>query len=333
MKSLPQREKKFAAAAILIGIITALLIAEVGLRIAGLEYTAYPTRFQFGWPDSKTLDTDFVMDPVIQWKPKEYDQTLQEWQGKKVDIIHMGDSCTQLGNYSRELQRLMRERQPEKNFHNLKLGVAGWSSFQGLQQMQRDIVALKPHYATIYFGWNDHWLSYGIEDKNMDFSKARFPLYRTLQHARVFQVFSFLYNQLLEKQSTEQRPLRVSSEDYRNNLISMVNLARKNGITPILITAPSSHRAGQEPVYLQDRFLNQLDQLVPLHRQYTDIVREVAHEQNVLLLDLQGEFDAMPYETVRDQYMKYDGIHLRPAGSTAIAESLYQFINKNYLLD
>jgi lysophospholipase L1-like esterase len=328
-----RREKRFAFAATLIGILAALLIAEAGMRVAGIEYTIYPTRFQFGWPDSKTLDTDFVLDPVIQWKPREYDQTISEWHGKKIDMIHMGDSCTQLGNYRGELDRLMQERQPQKKFSNLKLGVAGWSSFQGLQQMQRDIVALKPHYVTIYFGWNDHWLSYGIPDKDMDFSKARFPLYRTLQQSRVFQIFSFTYNLLLQKQSTEQRPFRVSPEDYRNNLLAMINIARENGIAPILITAPSSHRQGNEPAYLQDRFLKQLDQLVPLHRQYTDIVREVAKEQNVLLLDLQAEFDALPYETMRDEYMKYDGIHLRPAGGTAIAESLYRFIETNHLLD
>jgi lysophospholipase L1-like esterase len=327
------RERHFAVASTLVGIIAALLIAEAGLRIAGIEYSIYPTRFQFGWPDSKTLDTDFVLDPVIQWKPKEYDQTVHDAQGKKIDIIHMGDSCTQLGNYRGELQRIMQERQPDRNFYTLKLGVAGWSSYQGLQQMQRDIVALKPRYVTIYFGWNDHWLSYGMPDKNMDFSKARFPLYRTLQQSRVFQIFAFTYNLLLQKESAQARPLRVSPEDYRHNLIAMVNIARKNGITPILITAPSSHRAGNEPAYLQDRFMKQLDQLVPLHRQYTDIVREIAREQNVLLVDLQADFDALAYETMRDEYMKSDGIHLRPAGSTAVAESLYQFFTKNHLLD
>ncbi len=329
----PARETKFAIAAILLGTLIALAIAEAGLRIAGLEYTVYPTRFQFGWPDSKTLDTDFVMDPVIQWKPKEYDQMLHDARGTKIDMIHMGDSCTQLGNYRQELQRLMLERQPQKPFNNLKFGVAGWSSFQGLQQMKRDVVALKPHYVTIYFGWNDHWLSYGLPDKAMDFSKARFPLYRALQHARVFQVFSFFYNRALQGQDTDERPLRVAPEDFRNNLTAMVQIARENGITPILITAPSSHRSGQEPVYLQDRFIKQLDQLVPLHRQYTDIVRAVAQEQNVLLLDLQAEFDALPYNTVRDEYMKSDGIHFRPAGSTAVAESLYRFIEQHHLLD
>jgi lysophospholipase L1-like esterase len=327
------REKQHNAIAILIGVLMSLLLAETVLHLANIEYPLYPTKFQFGWPDSKTLDTDFVMDPVIQWKPKEYDQTLQLWHDKKIDIIHMGDSCTQLGKYQAELERLMQARQPHKNFHNLKLAVAGWSSFQGLQQMPRDIVPLKPRYVTIYFGWNDHWLSYGLADKNIDFSKARFPLYRTMQKSRVFQVFSMLYNQFLQQQTQQDRPVRVSPQDYHDNLTAIINIARDNNITPILMTAPSSHRTGAEPVYLQDRFLRDLSQLVSLHNQYTEITRQVAREQHVLLLDLAKEFDAAPYETVRDQYMKFDGIHLRPAGSTAVAESLYNLINNGHLLD
>lgn len=329
----PQREKRFALAAILLGTVIALAIAELGLRLADIEYSAYPTRFQFGWPDSKTLDTDFVMDPLIQWKPKEYDKTLQDWKGRRIDVLHMGDSCTQLGNYAGELNRLMQQRQPALNFRNLKLGVAGWSSWQGLQQLQRDVVPLEPRYVTIYFGWNDHWLSYGLPDKQIDFSKARFPLYRMLQQSRVFQVFSFFYNRMLQGESAAERPLRVPPEDFRHNLREMVRIARENGIAPILLTAPSSHRPGSEPQYLQDRFLEDLDQLVPLHNQYMAIVREVAKEQDVLLLDLQAEFEAMPYATVRDEYMKADGIHWKPAGSTAVAESLYRFLNEKRLLD
>jgi lysophospholipase L1-like esterase len=327
------RKKFFPLVAVLVGFLLALTIAEIGLRAADISYTVYPTRFQFGWPDSKTLDTDFVLDPVIQWKPKEYDQTLHEWQNKHIDIIHLGDSCTQLSNYRGELLRLMHERQPQKPFANLKLGVAGWSSWQGLQQLQRDIIPLKPRYITIYFGWNDHWLSYGIEDKNMNFSASRFTLYRSLQHLRVFQFFSFFYNRFLQQESSTERPLRVSPEDYRNNLRAMIKIARENSITPILITAPSTHRTGHEPAYLQGRFLNNIQQLIPLHNQYTDIVRDVAKQDGVLLLDLQKQMDAIPYTALRDKYMKGDGIHWQPAGGTAVAESLYQLIQENHLLD
>lgn len=326
------REKHFAISAIILGIFLAIVLAEISLRLADISYTTYPTRFQFGWPDSKTLDTDFVLDPVIQWKPKEYDQTLRDWANKRIDIIHLGDSCTQLSNYRAELQRLMHERHPARPFANLKLGVAGWSSWQGLQQLKRDIIPLKPRYITIYFGWNDHWLSYGIPDKNMDFSKSQFAWYRALQHLRVFQMFSLFYNHFLQQEDSHARPLRVSPEDYHANLRAMVKIAKDNNITPILITAPSAHRLGHEPAYLQDRFLSDLNQLLPLHRQYTDIVRDVAKQEGALLLDLQKQFDEIPYNTLRDDYMKADGIHWKPAGSTAVAEQLYQFFQTHQLL-
>lgn len=319
--------------AILLGVVMALLLAEAGLRLAGMEYTIYPTRFQFGWPDSKTLATDFVLDPVIQWKPRDYDQMLQSAQGQAIDIVHMGDSCTQLGTYRAELQQLMQSRQPEKPFHSLKLAVAGWSSFQGLQQMRRDVVPLKPRVATIYFGWNDHWLSFGMPDKAMDFSKADFAWWRGLQKLRVFQIGAYLYNErFILGSGNAERPLRVSPDDYKSNITAMVEIAKANGIIPVLITAPSSHVQGKEPEYLRDRFLSDISQLVPLHTQYNNIVRNVARENGVLLLDLDAEFRQLPVETLRDEYMMFDGIHWRPAGSRAIAESLYRLLQEHQLL-
>lgn len=332
MTATSARETRFAIAAFLLGLLVSLLLAEGVLRLAGIEYTTYPTRFQFGWPDSKTLDTDFVLDPVIQWKPKEYDAMLAAAQGQPVDIVHLGDSCTQLGAYRGELLNLVQQRHPGLPFHSLKLAVAGWSSYQGVRQMERDVAPLRPRVATIYFGWNDHWLSYGLEDKAMDFSPARFALYRQLQRSRVFQVGAWAYNSLLLASPTGQRPLRVSPADFHANLTRMVQLSRANGIVPILMTAPTSHRTGEEPAYLQDRFLDDLSQLVPLHQQYAGIVRQVAQEQDVLLLDLAAEFAALPYSTVKDEYLMYDGIHLRPAGSRAVAERLYQFLAQHRLL-
>ena len=320
-------------AAILIGIVIALLLAEIGLRVAGIEYTIYPTRFQFGWPDSKTLATDFVLDPVIQWKPRDYDEMLQSARNTPIDIVHMGDSCTQLGTYRADLLQLMQTRHPDKPFHSLKLAVAGWSSYQGLQQMQRDVLPLKPRIATIYFGWNDHWLSFGMPDKSMDFSKANVGWWRSLQGVRLFQIGAYLYNEhFILQGDPANRPLRVSPEDYKYNLTQMVKLAKTNGITPILMTAPSSHVAGKEPDYLKGRFLTDIQQLIPIHTQYNAIVRDVAREQDVLLLDLDAEFRQLPVETLRDDYMMFDGIHWRPAGSRAIAESLYRFMTAHQLI-
>lgn len=333
MSTTRRRERRFALAAMLVGLLCGLALVEGGMRVAGLQYTVYPTRFQFGWPDSRTLATDFVLDPQIQWKPRDYDNTLHQAQGHAIDIIHMGDSCTQLGTYRADLLALLQSHYPHRTFNTLNLAVAGWSSYQGLQQMQRDVVALRPRIVTIYYGWNDHWLSFGIPDKDLDFSQAQHPWWRWLQNVRVFQLVAWLYNeQFILKGDHTRRPLRVAPEDYRANLTRMVQLAKQHGITPILLTAPSSHQTGKEPAYLQDRFLDDITQLVPLHQQYNTIVREVAKQENVLLLDLAADFAAMPADTVRNEYMMYDGIHWRPAGSEKVAEELFNFLQAKRLL-
>ena len=333
MNTATGRERRFALTASLLGLLCGLLLVEGGMRLAGLQYTLYPTRFQFGWPDSRTLDTDFVLDPRIQWKPRDYDTVLQHARGHRIDIIHMGDSCTQLGSYRVALLTLLQTHYPDRHFTTLNLAVAGWSSYQGLQQMQRDIVSLHPRLVTIYYGWNDHWLSFGIPDKQLDFSQAQHPWWRWLQHLRVFQLVAWVYNeQFILKKDVDNRPLRVSPTDYRNNLVQMVRVAREHGITPILLTAPTSHRVGHEPAYLQDRFLHDLSQLVPLHQQYNTIVREVAQQEQARLLDLAAAFAAMPDSTVRDEYLMHDGIHWRPAGSQKVADLLYDYLQAEQLI-
>jgi len=62
------------------------------------------------------------------------------------------------------------------------------------------------------------------------------------------------------------------------------------GITPILLTAPSSHKKGEEPAYLTDRWLNDLNKLVPLHQKYVQAIRDIASRERVLLIDLYAEF-------------------------------------------
>ena len=66
----------------------------------------------------------------------------------------------------------------------------------------------------------------------------------------------------------------------------MVRLARDRGAVPVLVTAPSSHRPGNEPSFLRDEnYLKELDDLIPLHQEYVAIVRELAEEEGVILCD------------------------------------------------
>ena len=223
-----------------------------------------------------------------------------------------GDSCTHLGHYDDALAARLHQRGIDLRYANL--AVAGWSSYQGRRQLERDVVPARPDIVSIYFGWNDHWIGFGIEDKNV---------------ARVKRVFSSRWSGLRLVQLVSKAvvawgaretayPNRVSEEDFAANLESMIDTSRAAGIHPVLITAGTSHRRGEEPKHLTRRWLRELDDLVPLHQRYVDVVRRVASEREATLCDAAAEFESMPRERL-DRLFMQDGIHLTEAGDAFLA--------------
>ena len=140
-------------------------------------------------------------------------------------------------------------------------------------------------------------------------------------------------NYCYQEGEKERRPERVSPEDFAANLKEIVRLARANDIAPVLLTAPTSHIRGAEPDYLAQRWLNDLDELVPLHRRYADIVRQVARTNGVLLVDLLAAFDRLPPEEVKNDYFQLDGIHLQDEGHKVIALVLYNYLARAGLIE
>lgn len=243
-------------------------------------------------------------DNDLLWVPKEYQSKLAEYRNAPPQILFLGDSCTQFGNYDEFFLAHLKEQ--GKTVSVGKLGVGGWSSYQGLRQMQRDVLPLKPKVATIYYGWNDHWLGFGIEDRQI--AKLRSPLFTLLEHSRLTQLV--VKAAISRIDGPNVNPLRVSEADFRKNLWEIVETAKSAGIIPVLLTAPSSHRVGKEPAYLRQRHLKDLRQLVPLHQRYVEIVREVAKEQGVPLCDLAADFAALPESELVEKDFSKDGIHL-----------------------
>jgi lysophospholipase L1-like esterase len=199
------------------------------------------------------------------------------------------------------------------------LGVSGWSTYQGLQQMKKDVVAMDPDVVTIFFGWNDHWKGFGLADKvaaNLNSSR----LYH-LQELRLVQllgkvVVAFQAEQVLAL-GTGAGQKRVALPDFRSNLEEMVDVARAHGIKPVLLTAPTTHKRSEAPGYLKKRWLDDLSTLVPLHRSYVKVVRDVARDKGVFLCDLALAFDTMPRDEALT-YMKEDGIHFTPEGGVKV---------------
>lgn len=300
-----------------VGSLLGLALAEGSLRAMGFSFSFAPERVEFGYPDPVVLEDRFVADPDLFWVPPNYHDELARYAREDPHIVFMGDSCT-AGPYPNLFLRLLRAAHPGVRISGRKLGVAGWTSYQGLVQLRRDVIPLRPRIVTLFYGWNDHWIGFGLEDKEI--RRPSTAWLAKLEGLRTVQLLQKT-RLALRARDPSARPERVAPGDFRANLTEMVALARGAQIVPVLLTAPTSHEIGREPEYLAKRHLRDLDDLVPLHRRYVEIVRDVAAAEDAVLCDLAAHFDGLP-RPERAAYFMQDGIHFTVAGNEKLAELL-----------
>lgn len=329
----PSRRRKllFSLLALSASLGACLLLAEAILRLAGFSYELRASVVQgadaadlYSRYDGCDIDRDLI------WAPKSYAERLEHALAVQPDVLFAGDSCTELGSYDRDFVELVSAAFPGRTIRGANVGVTGWSTQQGLQQMRRDVSRIRPRVVTIYFGWNDHWNSVGLTDKEvMEFNAS--PLFH-LHALRLMQLFTRGYVGW-QRLRQSQLPLRVPLQNFRENLAEMVNLAREIGAVPVLLTAPEGHQRGHEPEQLAGRWITDLSQLIPLHREYAEAVRAVAREKNAVLCDLAAEFEKLPPDVVHDELFQPDGVHLTNDGDRQIAGFLFRCFQENGLFE
>jgi lysophospholipase L1-like esterase len=293
------------------GVALALLTGEAALRVAHFHFDLVPA-LEFGWPDPTVMHNAYRSDPDLVWVTRDYQQTLLLARRVHPAIVFMGDSCTEFGNYPTKTMAVL-EEMGSKLGPGVKVGVGGWSTSQGLQQLRRDIIPLHPKVVTIYYGWNDHWIALGLTDPQI----MRADHLRTLaEHLRLAQLWIKVDVSLAARRTPV--PNRVPLHDYTANLMHMAKEARAAGITPLFITAPSGHQPGHEPAYLAKRHLRALGELVPLHTAYVQATREAAAAAGAPVCDAAAAIAATPQPHPR--FFQDDGIHLTEAGNSEMAK-------------
>ncbi len=305
----------------------ALGLSEIALRVAGFSYHLRPEQVQFGWPRTlASLGDEYRTDPYLLWVHSDYDQRLARARAERPVFAFLGDSCTDYSQYPAMLLAQLGERRPGRPWTGVNLGTAGWTTFQGLRELRRDVLPLRPRVATIYYGWNDHWIGFGLPDDDV----ARL-LSRTgsgWQEVRLVQLGEKAW--IAGHRSDDNR--RVPLPEFRHNLHEMVTLARGHGIEPVLITAPTAHQKGQEPQYLKGVWIHHLEDLVPLHQEYVQAVRGVAAEDHATLCDLAAGFGEIDPQRRTGLFLK-DGIHLNRRGAQRAATMLADCLDKAGVLD
>lgn len=288
---------------------------ELGLRAAGFSWHLQPQRVQFGWPRSLAeMEDRYRPDRDLIWMRRDQPALLAAARQARPDVVFVGDSCVELSSWPQRFLRLLGERLPGVPWSGLPVGTAGWTTFQGRTQLLRDVLPVAPRVVTIGFGWNDHWLAFHRPDAQLApllaLDGSRWSGLRLVQ--------------LVEKgwiggPARADAGPRVPLADFAANLTAMVRGARESGVVPVLFTAPSGHVRGQEPEYLRERFLPQLDELLPLHASYVAAVRDVARREGAPLCDLAASFDSLP-QPRRVAAFRKDGIHTNERGDARIAQ-------------
>jgi lysophospholipase L1-like esterase len=302
----------------LASLLVATGLAEAGLRLAGFSWHLEPERIQFGWPRSLgTLEERYQPDPDLIWSRRDRERALARARAERPDVVFLGDSCTELSDWPERVVALLDAGRPGRAWRGLSFGTAGWTTYQGAVAFERDVLPVSPRVVTIEFGWNDHWLAFGLPDRQLALvlSDRWWNRLRLVQLAEKGWLGARMNSGPIAR-------VRVSLPEFRANLTRMVRAARRSGVTPLLLTAPSGHVPGAEPAYMRGRFIARLEDLVPLHRAYVDAVRDVARRERAPLCDVAAEFERIGPARRRALFQR-DGIHLDGRGAARMARVVY----------
>ncbi|MBN1424880.1 hypothetical protein JXA88_10015 [Candidatus Fermentibacteria bacterium] len=316
------------ALAVLNGLI---VVPELLLRLRDFRYEA---GIQFGYP----RPTGFAYlepDEKLFWRRNRDDKNVNSlgFVGREVQIpkpagcfriLFFGDSVTEQG-FPDVVGHLLNLDGPDTlRFDCVSLAAAGYSSYQGTVLADLYGSALEPDAAVVLFGWNDHYQAYGAPDRRKTVSPAPASrgAGRWLGTLRLAQLAAWAADGLRGSRPHPLNELRVSPEEYRGNLGYIHDRLTGGGVPVLFLTAPTSHYRWDTPDYLVRKgFASGKQRSQALHRQYNEIVREVARERGALLVDLERELAHLPPRDVAALFSR-DGIHLSLAGSAVVASRI-----------
>lgn len=237
-----------------------MVVVAVGVTLAVLEFvlvvtgfSSVPVAIRIGnQGDARTLhvfeDQNFEYDPVLIWRPKPAHSVFnrQGFRGPEIApdkppgeirIFTVGDSNT-LGwsgadgpHWPGDLSALVgRER---SGVTIVNAGAWGYASYQGVRRFRQTLV-FNPDLVLVSFGSNDaHFVTQA--DKDYDAGSLRQSEFgRALQRLRLGE----LIVSALDRSGGKTLQPRVSLDDYRANLETMVAEGRARGVQIVLLTRP-----------------------------------------------------------------------------------------------
>ncbi|MCD0459059.1 SGNH/GDSL hydrolase family protein [Roseiconus lacunae] len=318
------RQRVTLSRKILFSSLTIILLfgsVEILLRLAGIGSSQNVEEMEFTFPideyNKHTQQPLLVRDETLFWRPRSgvMDHNSHGFYGPEFEIekkpgvfriVCLGDSCTHFGpaSYPDMLRVYLDENVPGQ-FEVINAGVIGYTSFQGKRLLETEVLKWAPDLVTVYYGWNDHWLARGKQDKDQDATSS--ALMTTLREVRLIQLIAMATGRFEAHRRTS---MRVEPEDYRDNLRHINELCKTRNIDVWFFTAPHALDHGVPPYLVSTGEVKDAESTLPLHQKYNQIVRDVSEQSGARLIDLAKQMDEMN----KAELFLDDHIHLSPTG-------------------
>lgn len=312
-------------------VITLLLILFVSLLVLELSLRT------FIHPGKKTM---FISHPVLFWKVSPDLQGYQYGEGDlacRVDtngdgfrnhglsvargdrsfrILCLGDESTfgsgitQTDTYPALLKNLMRKRFHFYLTEAINGGVEGYSSYQALNLLREYGLKYRPEVITVMVLPHDPKSADRSDRERNPANSMLLDLKRRIYNLHSFKIphdyLAGSMKRLFPRKPISGGKMRVSPEEFRQNLVEIARLAHSIGTEVIFINPPRSNNR-------------------PNYREYREIIRDVAGREGYLV-DLEAMF------VKNHDYFSPDSSLPGRVGHKAIADEIFRVINTNSLV-
>ena len=334
---------------------TRLLLPHVSL----LEALVQSQKQQSDFVDRSSVSI-FEGDPLLFWRLKpnlshavwdftvvstnaqgiRHDGDLGRKTPGAIRIVCLGDSVTfgyrvpvvwpeRPENYARDwlpypmlLEQTLRAANPGRQIEVIALAVPGYTSYQGLAWLRRDIEYLQPDIVTACFGWNDIGLRAQPDSAVMPTDWIHVMSRRLLSHSQALtHLRQWLQRRAQEANRNAPAPAatipRVPQAEYVQNLLEIARLGQGHGASVVIIA----------PVY-RDALTNppEADRI----KAYRDRLRDATQQAGISYLEIEELTETSHPATVK---LFGELIHPNHEGHRLMATALLKHFAAHHMLE
>ena len=249
----------------------------------------------------------------------------KEKQRDAYRIIILGDSITfglmvsEEKTYYKLLEKMLNEMFPQIKFEVLSAGVPGYTSFQGLHLLKKEILSYSPDMVIVYFGANNEFARSYYTDREYADKTRKTSLKRWSKTLRTYWLLKLISQKLKKNMAAQeiavdvkltQTKVRVPPIDFLDDIIKMKDLTDKSGVDMIFIAPPHSDEKLKEE---------------PIAEEYASIVKFLGNYIAVADVDSQFKLKGA------DSLFTGDSIHPNEKGHEVIAKTILNVAKKRIL--